>query len=281
MTIRAFAAVNGNVHHSKRRGLHRLQQIKPTAAHSCHQEAARTPQPLAMNTLAQRERDPWSQPNPARKKRNYLPPPSGPGPPRAVACQPGLVQRGSPAAPGASAGSVVPRGPAAPARVTRCGRAIAPASVFATAFGQPAYAVCLRQRAQPAAYAHARPVATQPFGRARPPRHALAAAPAPCALGHPRLRCPGLPRRHVSSLGSRRGHTRGPRPLRSPPDTACPGLIPSPVEASRQRQSPTAPLSAAAAPAPVRKASGPPSSPYALVSNRQWRRARLGAIMRA
>jgi len=46
--------------------------------------------------------------------------------------------RGSPAAPGASAGSVVPRGPCAPLRVSRCGRAIAPASVFATAFGQPA-----------------------------------------------------------------------------------------------------------------------------------------------
>ena len=86
----------------------------------------------------------------ACKKRINLPPPSGPGPPRAVAHQPELGQRGSPAAPGASAGSVVPRGPAAPLRVSRCGRAIAPASVFATAFGQPAYAVCLRPRAQPA-----------------------------------------------------------------------------------------------------------------------------------
>ncbi len=144
--------------------------------------------------------------------------------PRAATCrryQPGLVQRGSPAAPGASAGSVVPRGPCAPLRVSRCGRAIAPASVFATAFGQPAYAVCLRQRAQPAAYAHARPVATQPFGRARPPRHALAAAPAPCALGHPRLPYPGCPRRHASSPGSRRGHTLA-ATARSPPVTGCP-----------------------------------------------------------
>ena len=82
-------------------------------------------------------RDPWSSPNPARKKRNILPPPSGPGPPRAVAHQPGLVQRGSPAAPGASAGSVVPRGPCAPPQINRRGRAIAPASVFATVFGQP------------------------------------------------------------------------------------------------------------------------------------------------
>ena len=140
--------------------------------------------------------------------------------------------RGSPAAPGASAGSVVPRGPAAPLRVNRCGRAIAPASVFATAFGQPAYAVCLRQRAQPAAYAHARPVASQPFGRARPPRHALAAAPAPCALGRPRLRCPGRPRRHASSPGSRRGHTR----KQQPPGRRLTPLAPTPAGASRSQQ---------------------------------------------
>jgi hypothetical protein len=48
------------------------------------------------------------------------------------------------------------------------------------------FAVCLRQRAQPAAYANARPVAAQPFRRARPPRHALTAASAPYALGLPR-----------------------------------------------------------------------------------------------
>lgn len=141
--------------------------------------------------------------------------------------------RGSPAAPGASAGSVVPRGPAAPLRINLCGRAIAPASGFAAAFGQPAYAVCLRQRAQPAAYAHARPVASQPFGRARPPRHALAAAPAPCALGRPRLRFPGRARRHASSPGSRRGHTRRPRPSGHRLTPLAPSLAPAPARATK------------------------------------------------
>ena len=159
----------------------------------------------------------------ACKKRINLPPPSGPGPPRAVAHQPELGQRGSPAA----------------------------------------------------------PVGERRLGRATGSGRALAAAPAPCALGRPRLRCPGRPRRHASSPGSRRGHTRRPQPPGHRLTPLAPGLTPSPVEASQQRQSPTAPLSAAAAPAPVRKASGPPSSPYALVSNRQWRRARLGAIMQA
>ena len=181
-----------------------------------------------MNDLAQCEVTLGRHRIPPARKEIFCPRPAAQG--RHV---PSLTNwgssRGSPAAPGAYAGSVVPRGPAAPLRVNRCGRAIAPASVFATAFGQPAYAVCLRQRAQPAAYAHARPVARQPFGRARPPRHALAAAPAPCALGHPRLRFPGRPRRHASSLGSRRGHTRRPRPPGHRLTPLAPSLAPTPA----------------------------------------------------
>ena len=128
---------------------------------SRRQEAARAPQPLAMNALAVRKRPLVTSKTPPARKEIFCPRPAAQGRHAPSLANHGS-SRGSPAAPGASAGSVVPRGPAAPLRVNRCGRAIAPASVFATAFGQPAYAVCLRQRAQPAAYAHARPVARQP-----------------------------------------------------------------------------------------------------------------------
>ncbi len=183
-----------------------------------------------------------------------------------------------PAARGRHAPSLTNQGPSSaeapplralpPARSCHGGRArpcespvaaapLAPASVFATAFGQPACAVCLRQRAQPAACAHARPVVGQPFRRARPPRHALAAAPAPCALGHPRLRFPGCPRRRMASPGSRRGHTRRLRPAghRLAP------LAPTPARAIRAAADPPARPPGAAETVTVRQRPGRRAQP--------------------
>ena len=249
----------------------------PTAAHgySRRQEAARAPTAASHERPRHRQRDPWSSPYPAREKRNILPPPSGPGPPRAVACQP----------------RVVARKPRRSGRFRRLGRATG--SVRACA-GQPLrprdrsgvclrhglrsarFAVCLRQRAQPAAYAHARPVARQPFGRARPPRHALAAAPAPCALGHPRLRCPGRARRHASSPGSRRGHTRGPRPPGHRLTPLAPSLAPTPARvaepaADAPERSPSAADAVTARQHPRRRPCPQPSPEQP--QTRRWRRS--------
>ena len=163
-------------------------------------------------------------------RSTLLPPPSGPGPPRAVAHQP----------------RVVARKPRRSGRFRRLGCATGSGRASASQPLRPRdrsgvclrhglrsarFAVCLRQRAQPAASAHARPVESQPFGRARPPRHALAAAPAPCALGHPRLRCLACPRRHAASPGSRRGHTHRPRPSghRLTPLAPTPARAPEPA----------------------------------------------------
>ncbi len=114
------------------------------------------------------------------------------------------------------------------------------------------------------------------FRRARPPRHALAAAPAPCALGHPRLRFPGCPRRRMASPGSRRGHTRGSAARRPPPGTACPKPCPNTRKRCRAATGEPAPSTEAAEAITDRNASGPPRSRrMRLHSSRQAQRHRL------
>ena len=96
-------------------------------------------------------------------------------------------------------------------------------------------------------------VAAQPFWRAQPPRHALAAAPAPCALGHPHLHYRACPRRHASSPGTRRGHTRPP-PARGP--------TPSSVTASQSQQTHLQPNQVPPNPSRAINPPGRRSAPY-------------------
>ena len=84
---------------------------------SRRQEAARAPTAASRERPRRPRRDPWSSPNPARKKKIFYPRPAAQGRHRHVTALANRgSSRGSPAAPGASAGSVVPRGPRAPAR---------------------------------------------------------------------------------------------------------------------------------------------------------------------
>ena len=116
----------------------RRSRVRPGSTHAAMRTSPRRPSPRQATRCPLRPASRRRSPGTSRSRRARPRQPQPPGPPRDAAHQPGLVQRGSPAAPGASAGSVVPWGPAAPLHINRCGRGIASASVFATAFGQPA-----------------------------------------------------------------------------------------------------------------------------------------------
>ena len=194
--------------------------IRP-ARLSRRQEAARAPTAASHERPRPARRDPWLSPYPAREKRNILPPPSGPGPPRAVACQP----------------RVVARKPRRSGRFRRLGRATGSvrASVSQPLRPRDRSGVCLRHGLRSArlrGLPQAAGSASRLRSRAACCTSTITARPAPASRprsgssalrsGASALALPSLPAPSRVVPGQPAGAYPQAATARSPPDTACP-----------------------------------------------------------